>query len=215
MTCTSDTSYTVQAGDTLYLIAERLLGDGNRWTEIKNPDGSSPIPTQLQIGQELVLPSSEGSPSSPEGSLPPSRGIAQEALDAHNRYRSEVGVPPLQWSDSLAASAQQWADHLAATGSFEHSGTQGQGENLWKGTANAFSLTQMVDRWGAEKQYFKNGAFPDVSTTGNWGDVGHYTQIVWKDTSQVGCASADGSDGNSYLVCRYVSPGNFQGQAAF
>lgn len=85
MTSTSDASYTVQSDDTLYLIAERLLGDGNRWTEIKNPDGSSPIPTQLQIGQELVLPSSEETPS-------PFGGMEQEALDAHNRYRNDFTV---------------------------------------------------------------------------------------------------------------------------
>lgn len=39
--------------------------------------------------------------------------------------------------------------------------------------------------------------------------------IWWKDTSQVGCASVDEPDGNSYFVCRYVSPGNIMGQAAF
>ena len=56
MSCRSGISYIVQAGDTLYIIAERKLGDGNRWHEIKNPDGTSPDPNQLQPGQELCLP---------------------------------------------------------------------------------------------------------------------------------------------------------------
>ena len=56
MTCAFGISYIVQEGDTLFIIAERKLGDGNRWTEIKNPDGTAPSPTQLQPGQELCLP---------------------------------------------------------------------------------------------------------------------------------------------------------------
>ena len=41
MSCTSGTSYIVKAGDTLFIIAEQQLGDGNRWREIKKPDGTS------------------------------------------------------------------------------------------------------------------------------------------------------------------------------
>lgn len=40
----------------------------------------------------------------------------QELLNAHNRYRAEVGVPPLSWSNALARDAQQWADRLASLG---------------------------------------------------------------------------------------------------
>lgn len=141
----------------------------------------------------------------------PSGGVTQEILDAHNRYRAEVGVTPLQWSDSLAASAQQWANHLAATGTFEHSGVA---ENLAQGSTGSFSITQLVDMWGAEKQNFSNGTFPDVSSTGNWADVGHYTQMVWRNTTDVGCGMASGN-GNDILVCHYNPAGNVIGQEAF
>jgi hypothetical protein len=52
---------------------------------------------------------------------------AQEIVAAHNAYRAEVGVPPLQWSDSLAVSAQLWANQLAATGTLQHNSG---GQNL-------------------------------------------------------------------------------------
>jgi predicted chitinase len=58
MTCINGISYIVKPGDTLYLVAQKKLGDGNRWPEIKNPDGSSPATDGLQPGQELCLPAS-------------------------------------------------------------------------------------------------------------------------------------------------------------
>jgi uncharacterized protein YkwD len=144
-----------------------------------------------------------GTPGNPPGGPTPSHQI-QEILAAHNKYRAEVGVPPLQWSDSLAASAQQWADHLASTGTFVHSGS---GENLAEATSGSMSLTQLVDMWGEERKYYKAGVFPDVSTNGNWESVGHYTQIIWRNTTHVGGGLASGN-GNDVLVCHYDPAGN-------
>lgn len=140
----------------------------------------------------------------------------QEILDAHNRYRAEVGVPPLTWSDSLAADAQGWANSLASLGgnTLEHDSNSRQGENLWLGTADRFSYTDMVNDWGGEGEYFRNGAFPDVSSTGYWFDVGHYTQIIWRNTTQVGCGVAR-AGGNDILVCRYTPRGNRPGQSVY
>ena len=134
-----------------------------------------------------------------------------EILNAHNFFRSEVGVPPLSWSNNLAAGAQQWADNLAARNGFEHSNVGG--ENIWYGTVGAYTFTDMVNTWGAEKAHFRNGIFPDVSIDGQV--VGHYSQMVWRKTTQVGCGGAAGSDGFYRLVCRYSPPGNFLGEPVF
>ena len=56
MSCPFGTSYFVKPGDTLVMISQQVLGDGDRWSEIRNPDGTSPPPEELQPGQELCVP---------------------------------------------------------------------------------------------------------------------------------------------------------------
>ncbi|HIK32469.1 MAG TPA: SCP-like extracellular [Oscillatoriales cyanobacterium M59_W2019_021] len=140
--------------------------------------------------------------------------MSEAILNAHNQYRAEVDVPPLSWSDALASDAQEWADYLASLGRLQHSENTGQGENLWMGTSGFYSYTDMVEAWGEEQQYFIGGTFPDVSSTGDWSDVGHYTQMVWRETTAVGCGIAT-AEGNNILVCRYSPPGNFMGEPVF
>lgn len=148
------------------------------------------------------------------------RAFVRVVLAAHNDARGAVGVPPLAWDDALAQDAQDWANYLADTGKFEHSprprgrDKAGEGENLWMGTAGAYAFTDMVAGWVGEQRYFRNGVMPDISSTGNWAAAGHYSQIVWRGTTRVGCGIANGR-GNDYLVCRYSPPGNVIGSKAF
>jgi uncharacterized protein YkwD len=134
-----------------------------------------------------------------------------ELLAAHNAYRASLGLPPLRWSDRLAAKAQRWAVHLAKIGELEHSGP---GQNLAMASSGTLSLTQLVALWGSEQAYFTNGDFPAISTTGNWMDVGHYSQMVWKATTEVGCGVTD-DYGREILVCDYDPAGNVMGERAF
>lgn len=138
-------------------------------------------------------------------------GSTAELLAAHNAYRADLGLPPLRWSGQLAEKAQSWAEHLAEIGQLEHSGP---GQNLAMAASGTQSLTQLVDLWGSEQANFTNGDFPEISTTGNWMDVGHYSQLVWKATTKVGCGVADGN-GLDFLVCDYDPPGNVMGERAF
>jgi hypothetical protein len=69
----------------------------------------------------------------------------------------------------------------------------------------------MVDMWGKEKENFHPGEFPDISNTGNWADAGHYTQVIWKTTTSVGCGLSSDDD-SDYLVCHYQLHGNVDGE---
>ena len=138
-------------------------------------------------------------------------------LAAHNRERMTLGVAPLSWDPALAIDAAKWAKYLAATGKFEHApedGRQPEGENLWAGTKGYYSAEAMVDGWVREKRYYKPGRFPDNSTTGKAADVGHYTQLMWRETGRVGCAVATGVQ-EDVLVCRYSDAGNYTGETPF
>lgn len=133
-------------------------------------------------------------------------------LAAHNAERARYGFAPLTWSPQLAEQANSWAQDLARRGAFEHSkDRQGAGENLWMGTSGYYGPEQMIGAFIREGQYFRPGKFPDVSTTGNWADVGHYTQLIWPDTRQLGCAAVSNGS-KDVLVCRYFPAGNMVGQ---
>lgn len=151
------------------------------------------------------------------GAVDRTSGFETRVLAAQNRERAALGIEPLHWNPALATSARSWAQHLSATGTFEHApdnADEPEGENLWAGTRGRYALEEMVDGWMREKRYFRHGTFPNNSTTGRVEDVGHYTQIVWRDTRQVGCAMATGVK-EDVLVCRYSDAGNYIGEKPF
>lgn len=142
--------------------------------------------------------------------------VPDRLLAAHNRERAALDVPALIWSDRLAADAESWGRHLARIGYLEHYeemsyDPDAQGENLWAGTRGYFSPEDMVGLWLAEKDNYQSGIFPFVSRTGRLEDVGHYTQIIWRDSTHVGCAVIEGH-ADEFLVCRYSTGGNVIGE---
>jgi len=140
----------------------------------------------------------------------------QMMLEQHNGFRTAVGVPDLKWSNDLAMDAWVWASQLANGNTGRHdpeARAKSEGENIWWGTAGAFKYEVMVGAWGGEKKDFAYGVFPDCRRRKS-AVVGHYTQMIWKTTSTVGCALT--SNGKmDFLVCRYSSPGNIEGQKPY
>ncbi|XP_074527200.1 Golgi-associated plant pathogenesis-related protein 1-like isoform X2 [Halichoeres trimaculatus] len=130
-------------------------------------------------------------------------GFLQEFLDTHNTYRKKHGALPLKYNNEMNAAAQKWADHLLSTGVFGHSSTA-DGENIFNmSSSGGLTLTgkEAVDCWFNEiKDY-------NFSCPGFAGNTGHFTQVVWKGSTELGVGVA--TDGKkAFVVAQYRPPGN-------
>ncbi len=135
----------------------------------------------------------------------------------HNFWRAQLGIAPLTWSNELAAFAQEWANELKRRGmKMEHrprSGafTQKYGENIYWSSGMKNSTDAAVDSWADERKSFD---FDTQECKGEWYVCGHYTQLIWENSTQVGCAKV--TVGNEEIwLCNYNPPGNYTGQKPY
>ncbi|KAM7540468.1 hypothetical protein Aperf_G00000027677 [Anoplocephala perfoliata] len=148
----------------------------------------------------------------------------RELLDLHNEYRRRVaqgkvpGQPPsskirdLQWSTELEASAQRHAN----TCIFQHDSSEQRKTSEWwwvgQNIAYSSSIAQNVEMWFEE--------YRDYNYQSNYcsGVCGHYTQLVWANTTHVGCGvqKCNFNGFNAvYVVCNYGPGGNFNNQRPY
>lgn len=133
----------------------------------------------------------------------------QAILDAHNVQRDRVGVSSLIWSDELADYAQRCAQLRMSQGAnLEHCGYGDSGENMFWASGRQWTPDAVVNNWAEEAADY------DYSTNRCRGVCGHYTQVVWADTTEVGCAVVRSSREEMW-VCNYNPPGNYVGQRPY
>ncbi len=149
-----------------------------------------------------------------------SESQVNEVLDFHNQTRVEVGVKPMEWSVELAAFAQEWADRLAFSKGcrMEHRPQKGKwegkfGENLYWSSGYKISEAPLLATqvWADEKKDFKNKPIHPR----NLAATGHYTQMVWHNTTQMGMGMAVCKNGDVIVVANYNPPGNYIGEKAY
>lgn len=146
-----------------------------------------------------------------QSTVPPAE--AEAALAYHNKVRKELGVPPLSWSDELAAYAQAWADHLASEGcQLEHrprSGTWAQryGENLFYGKGSRHTVFTASQAWQSEVSAYR---YQKLNPS-NFAKTGHYTQMIWRGTERIGMGQSTCRNGALIIVANYDPPGNVVG----
>lgn len=123
----------------------------------------------------------------------------QTVLDMHNTYRAQHNASKLEWNETLLDAAKE----LGKDCEMEHSGGI-YGENLASGYEN---VTSAIIAWGEERrQYeFRGGSFSPAT--------GHFTQLVWKSSRQVGCSRhvCDAEVKGWLLICEYAPSGNVIG----
>ncbi|CAD0044789.1 unnamed protein product [Aureobasidium pullulans] len=140
----------------------------------------------------------------------------QRVLVSHNVHRANHSASNLVWDNALASTAAK----IASTCVYAHNTTTdggGYGQNIAAGLA-ADNITAVITElfYNGEVSYF-NGLYgqaqPDMSNFHNWG---HFSQIVWKGTSKVGCATQYCPKGLAnvgpytppyFTVCNYGPPG--------
>jgi uncharacterized protein YkwD len=150
----------------------------------------------------LALASVEGN-SSPAPST-----LAREMLAAHNAIRARLKLRPLTWSGRLESWARVWAEVLIRERDFAHRPNNPFGENPYMVSGGKTGPAQVTQSWASEAADY------DYESNGCRRVCGHYTQIVWRNTREVGCAVAEAAD-RQIWVCNYNPPGNIIGQRPY
>jgi len=152
-----------------------------------------------------------------------------KSYDFSLQNRPAERLPLMSVDPALQNSARQVANSCV----FEHSGTPGVGENLFVVTGANWTVENAINDWAYEARlvdYPLNaetvGCNDGSSGAGCRSAIGHYTQQVWQDSTQVGCAAVycpvisnnagpmfPDSNGNprpsTYFVCHYSPQGNY------
>ncbi len=138
---------------------------------------------------------------------------AEQFLWPQNQARARLGLAPMVWDPHLVAYATWWASERRATGDcrLAHSGGP-YGENIfWGSRGRNWQPADAVWAWLREGQWYNH--WSNTCSFGN--SCGHYTQIMWRQTTRVGCAEQVCSDGNTFMTCNYYPPGNWVGQRPY
>jgi pathogenesis-related protein 1 len=149
---------------------------------------------------------------------------AADLVEFHNKVREEVGIEPVKWSPELARFAQEWADEVARTGKLAHRPREGErkqryGENIAWGSGRGYDVLKAAESWYAEMKVYEPGTpIPQPEDFGEF-RAGHYTQMVWKDTTAIGAGKATIQEGERkgwlVVVCNYDPPGNIAGEKPY
>ncbi|KAG0146076.1 hypothetical protein CROQUDRAFT_44937, partial [Cronartium quercuum f. sp. fusiforme G11] len=129
-------------------------------------------------------------------------------LAAHNAIRVTYHVKNLTWSNQLAHAAKMATNTCV----WEHTKQNTYGENI---AANQVSPHQVVSDW-VNAPNEKDSYVPGGS------GYSHFTQVIWKGSTQVGCAltSCNSMEGlsdspMSFWACEYFPAGNVLGEFKF
>ncbi|KAJ5538706.1 PR-1-like protein [Penicillium frequentans] len=175
--------------------------------------GAASSPSTLAASSKTV--SSSTSTSATSSSIPtfPSSGTYEEkALYSHNIHRLNHTVPNMSWNQTLADAATSWADQC----DFAHNTTMlagGYGQNLAASSPTASISVHISDYWYNGEMPLYAGLYGEAEPSGT--GFGHFTQVVWKDSTSVGCGTVDctsSSLGMWYTVCNYWPAGNWVGE---
>ncbi|KAF8788970.1 Golgi-associated plant pathogenesis-related like protein [Argiope bruennichi] len=136
--------------------------------------------------------------------------FAQECVRIHNRYRAQHGCPPLHLSYSICAVSQEWANRISKEDDFHHSNNPQYGENLFvvymsNNSVPTVTAQQVVESWYSEHVFYP---FDGHITRDIISNAGHFTQVLWKNSRELGIGKAISKNNRLYVVANYYPAGN-------
>ncbi|XP_078365287.1 uncharacterized protein LOC144649629 [Oculina patagonica] len=182
-----------------------------------------------------LAPSAPSAPSSPSGAFGPSspqvttgpgailtpedNQFINDMVAIHNELRSVHFSPPIQNNTDMSIAAKQYAQVLAKEKDLRHSSPLDrpqQGESLAMGCTTAagegITAKEAITKWYDEAccHNFSIHGFQNIS--------GHFSQLVWKATEEIGVGRAFGTKWGmncTFIVARYKPKGNINSEALF
>ncbi|KAF6266715.1 CAP domain-containing protein [Scenedesmus sp. NREL 46B-D3] len=132
----------------------------------------------------------------------PADAVLNSVLALHNQLRAKHSSPPLTWSTALEQTAMAWAKGCKHS----HSTNRAGNYNELIAWGNRPFTQAVTDQWYAEIKDYNFNSPPSRYQD----NTAHFTQVVWKSTTELGCGYATCSDG-PYYVCHYAPTGNTNG----
>ncbi|XP_004497435.2 pathogenesis-related protein 1C-like [Cicer arietinum] len=133
--------------------------------------------------------------------------LANEFVYAHNWVRNEYKLPALTWDESLASIARKYLMERYEDCKLVHS-NESYGENMFWGKKLHWTPCDAVYYWYMEKNYYD---FKTLKCEPPPKFCEHFTQIVWRDSTHVGCAlqHCHLPESGMLIACEYDPPGNY------
>jgi len=173
------------------------------------------------------------------------RGVDNAGIEAiitrHNELRQKVAsgsetngnqpaasnMQKVVWNEEIATIAQRWADQCTFGHDKDRKKCDGTyvGQNAYSGwnSQESTKADVMGGLSGAVQSWYDEVIKPGFSNTDidpfkfSYG-AGHYTQVVWAETAEVGCGVVYYKDGTWYktlVVCNYAIGGNWNGGSMY
>ncbi|MDH4129164.1 MAG: pathogenesis-related family 1 protein [Spirochaetota bacterium] len=188
---------------------------GNNYELMVNGRSLNPAKVYDNHGINILNPSLKNK-AKPQVVIGNENGILKGITEAHNVFRRKTGggLPDLVWNEKIAAYSQEWANYLKKNNNCNMRHRQGSFRKRPYGENLAWSYNRELEPYDVVKMWYDEIKYYNYATNSCSGVCGHYTQVVWRNSKQVGCGMA--KCGNAEVwVCNYNPPGNYVGQKPY
>ncbi|GFP96208.1 pathogenesis-related protein pr-1 [Phtheirospermum japonicum] len=135
----------------------------------------------------------------------------QQFMGVQNAARAALRLQPLAWDPRIARYAAWYANQRRFDCALEHSNGP-YGENIFWGSGDGWTAAQAAAAWVSERRGYSYRS--NACASGQ--ECGHYTQIVWRGTTKIGCARVICYGGKGvFMTCNYNPPGNYIGEKPY